>query len=284
MAEAGKGSDDKSGEPSDAPQADSEPKKSSMKATKEDGSTSGEKPKKKKKKSAEDLATHGNLGKIASEAASNRDTSTGSVKKPKGGKKSSSKEGKSDGKANATKKSSSKEGKSAGKASAVKKGRHSKVGLETLSGSEAKDAIKGKKSRKKEKEEKACRFSAAQQSSGASPALGSRCISTVIFRLPTGYASLSSPAPRYRSMRSCSFRRQVPHKPVRVSSRKLELFLASSSGKMHRSIPLRILQQHQMYQLNCILHYSWPLKVNRCLMAPFNRCLANLRLLVGSYL
>ncbi|KAH8020573.1 hypothetical protein HPB51_002522 [Rhipicephalus microplus] len=154
MAEAGKGSDDKSGEPSDAPQADSEPKKSSMKATKEDGSTSGEKPKKKKKKSAEDLATHGNLGKIASEAASNRDTSTGSVKKPKGGKKSSSKEGKSDGKANATKKSSSKEGKSAGKASAVKKGRHSKVGLETLSGSEAKDAIKGKKSRKRKKKKK----------------------------------------------------------------------------------------------------------------------------------
>ncbi|KAH7946729.1 hypothetical protein HPB52_003786 [Rhipicephalus sanguineus] len=132
MAEAEKGSDAKPGEPSDAPQAGSEPKKSSLKAPKEDGSTSGKKSKKKKKKkkAADDAATHDSVGKIASDAASNKDTSAGSAKKLKGVKKSSSKEGKSDGKA-------------------------SKKGLRpTLSGIEAKDAIKDKKSKKKKKKKK----------------------------------------------------------------------------------------------------------------------------------
>ncbi|KAH7986997.1 hypothetical protein HPB49_025785 [Dermacentor silvarum] len=130
MAEAVKGSDAKPGEEQPV---DSEPKKSALKVPREDGSTSGKKSKKKQKKRkvVDDAATHDGAGKIASQAASGKDSSTSSLKKPKAPKKSSSKESKSDGKA--------------------KKVLHPKAGAEKLDGSEAKDAIKGKKVKKKKK-------------------------------------------------------------------------------------------------------------------------------------
>ncbi|KAH6928539.1 hypothetical protein HPB50_016876 [Hyalomma asiaticum] len=151
MAETEKGSDTKPGEPSGEQLPGSEPKKSSMKAPKEDGSTSGKKAKKKKKKkkTVEDTATHDNVGKIASEDASNKDASTGSTKKSKGASNKESNAGLAK-KSKGLKKSSSKEGKSDGKA-AAKKGLHPKADAEKLSGSEAKDAIKKKKTKKKKK-------------------------------------------------------------------------------------------------------------------------------------
>ncbi|XP_065288410.1 uncharacterized protein [Dermacentor albipictus] len=136
MADAVKGSDAKLGK---GQPAGSEPKKSAMKIPRVDGSASGKKSKKKqkKKKVIDDAATHDGVGKIASLAASSKDLSTSSLKKPKASKKSSSKEGRSDS-----------------KASVSKKVLHPKAGAEKLDGSEAKDAIKGKKAKKKKKKKK----------------------------------------------------------------------------------------------------------------------------------
>ncbi|KAL1419196.1 hypothetical protein MTO96_005296 [Rhipicephalus appendiculatus] len=245
MAE--KGSDAKPGEPSDAPQAGSEPKKSSMKAPKEDGSTSGKKSKKKRRKSMDDVATHDNVGKIASEAASNKDTSAGSAKKSKGGKKSSSKEGKSDGKASAAKKSSSKEGKSDGKGAAkkssskegkAKRGLHPKAGSEMLSGREAKDAIKGKKSKKKKKR-KHVESQLPSSPVALHPLSAPDATAQPYFAYPPGTLPFSAQPPIPQSP-------PAPETGSGVIS-KIEAFLGVGERKdASQHPPCRLLQQHQM--------------------------------------